>query len=441
MSPVSSMDVLVSLCKRRGFIFQSSDIYGGLGSVWDYGPLGVELKNNIKQAWWRAMVWERSDMEGLDAAIFMHPLVWKASGHIDSFTDPLVDCKSCKKRFRADDLQNQKSCPECGGELTEPRMFNLMFKTFMGPVEETAAIIYLRPETAQGIFVNFDNILTAMRRKLPFGIAQIGKSFRNEITPGNFIFRTREFEQMEIEFFVKPGTDQQWHEYWVQERLNWYKRFGIKAENLRLREHAPDELAHYAKACVDIEYNFPIGWSELEGIANRTDYDLRQHSQVSGKDLSYFDDEERTRYIPYVIEPSAGVDRTLLAVLNDAYREEVVKGEKRVVLEFHPALAPIKVAVFPLLKNKPQIVELAKKIAADLRPHFPTTYDDTASIGKLYRRQDEIGTPWCVTVDVQSLEDQQVTVRDRSTMQQIRIPIDRVKSFIKEKLEEAWQKP
>lgn len=441
MSPVSLMDVLVSLCKRRGFIFQSSDIYGGLGSVWDYGPLGVELKNNIKQAWWRAMVWERSDMEGLDAAIFMHPLVWKASGHIDSFTDPLVDCKSCKKRFRADDLQNQESCPECGGELTEPRMFNLMFKTFMGPVEETAAIIYLRPETAQGIFVNFDNILTAMRRKLPFGIAQIGKSFRNEITPGNFIFRTREFEQMEIEFFVEPGTDQQWHEYWVQERLNWYKRFGIKAENLRLREHAPDELAHYAKACVDIEYNFPIGWSELEGIANRTDYDLRQHSQVSGKDLSYFDDEERTRYIPYVIEPSAGVDRTLLAVLNDAYREEVVKGEKRVVLEFHPALAPIKVAVFPLLKNKPQIVELAKKIAADLRPHFPTTYDDTASIGKLYRRQDEIGTPWCVTVDVQSLEDQQVTVRDRSTMQQIRIPIDRVKSFIKEKLEEAWQKP
>ncbi|MCX7765522.1 MAG: glycine--tRNA ligase, partial [Candidatus Sumerlaeia bacterium] len=394
-----------------------------------------------KQAWWRAVVWERTDMEGLDAAIFMHPLVWKASGHIDSFADPLVDCKSCKKRFRADDLQNQKACPECGGELTEPRMFNLMFKTFMGPVEETAAVIYLRPETAQGIFVNFDNILTAMRRKLPFGIAQIGKSFRNEITPGNFIFRTREFEQMEIEFFVKPGTDQQWHEYWVQERLNWYKRFGIKAENLRLREHAPDELAHYAKACVDIEYNFPIGWSELEGIANRTDYDLRQHSQVSGKDLSYFDEEERTRYIPYVIEPSAGVDRTLLAVLNDAYREEVVKGEKRVVLEIHPALAPIKVAVFPLLKNKPPLVELAKKIAGDLRPHFPTTYDDTASIGKLYRRQDEIGTPWCVTVDVQSLEDQQVTVRDRSSMQQIRIPIERVKSFIMEKLQEAWQKP
>lgn len=440
MSPVKSMDVLVSLCKRRGIIFQSSEIYGGLGSVWDYGPLGTELKNNIKQAWWRAVVWERSDMEGLDAAIFMHPQVWKASGHVDSFTDPLVDCKSCKKRFRADDLQERAHCPECGGELTEPRMFNLMFKTYMGPVEETATVIYLRPETAQGIFANFDNILLSMRRKLPFGIAQIGKAFRNEITPGNFIFRTREFEQMEIEFFVKPGTDQQWHEYWVQERLNWYKRFGIKAENLRLREHGPKELAHYAKSCFDIEYNFPMGWAELEGIANRTDYDLRQHSQLCGKDLTYYDEEERRRYIPYVIEPSAGVDRSLLAFLADAYREEIVREEKRVVLELHPALAPIKLAVFPLLKNKPPLVELARKIAADLRPVFPTAYDDTAGIGKLYRRQDEIGTPWCVTVDMQTLEDRQVTVRDRATMEQIRIPIEKVKPYIFEQLQKSWQK-
>ncbi|MCD6386500.1 glycine--tRNA ligase [Candidatus Sumerlaeota bacterium] len=435
------MDVMVSLCKRRGFIFQSSEIYGGLGSVWDYGPLGVELKNNIKQAWWRAVVMERPDMEGLDAAIFMHPDVWKASGHVDGFTDPLVDCKSCKRRYRADELKDPKKCPECGGELTEPRMFNLMFKTFMGPVEETATTIYLRPETAQGIFANFDNVLTTMRRKLPFGIAQIGKAFRNEITTGNFIFRTREFEQMEIEFFVKPGTDQEWHEYWIKERLNWYKRFGINEENLRLHEHGADELAHYAKSCFDIEYRFPMGWAELEGIANRTDFDLRQHSQLSGKDLSYYDEQEKRRYIPYVIEPSAGVDRSLLAFLCDAYREEEVRGQKRVVLELHPALAPIKVAVFPLLKNRAQLVELAKKIADDLRGDFRTMYDDTAGIGKLYRRQDETGTPWCVTVDMQTLDDQQVTVRDRTTMEQIRIPIERVKPLISEYLQKAWQKP
>ncbi len=434
------MDTLVSLCKRRGFVFQSSEIYGGLGSVWDYGPLGVELKRNIKEAWWQAVVRERSDMEGLDAGIFMHPRVWEASGHVDSFTDPLVDCKSCKRRFRGDDLIDPTTCPECGGELTQPRKFNLMFKTFMGPVEETATTIYIRPETAQGIFTNFDNVMTSMRRKIPFGIAQIGKAFRNEITPGNFIFRTREFEQMEIEFFVKPGTDQKWHEYWVQERLQWYKRFGISEENLRLDEHGPEELAHYARACFDVQYNFPMGWSELEGIANRTDYDLTQHGKVSGKDLSVYDEEEKRRYIPYVIEPSAGVDRSLLAFMCDAYREEEVEGRQRVVLELHPSLAPIKVAVFPLLRNKPPLAETAKKIADDLRPHFATRYDDTAGIGKLYRRQDETGTPWCVTVDVQSLDDHQVTLRDRTTMEQIRIPAEKVKDLIADRLAGAWKK-
>jgi len=430
------MEKIVSLCKRRGFIFQNSEIYGGLSSTWDYGPLGVELKKNVKELWWRDTVYRRDDIEGLDAAILMHPQVWVASGHVEGFTDPLVDCKVCKKRFKADsqEIVDNQRCPECGGELTEARQFNLMFKTYIGPVEEEAAKVYLRPETAQGIFTNYLNVLTSMRRKLPFGIAQIGKAFRNEITPGNFTFRTREFEQMEIEYFVVPGTDQYWYEYWVQERLSWYVKYGIKREHLRLREHGPQELAHYAKSCTDIEYLFPMGWSELEGIANRTDYDLKKHSQYSHKDLSFFDEEKRERFIPYVIEPSAGADRATLAFLLDAYREEMVRGEKRVVLSLHKALAPIKVAVLPLLRNRPELVQLARSITADLRRHFVVRYDDTGSIGRLYRRQDEIGTPYCVTVDVQSLTDQAVTVRDRDTMLQDRIPLDNLLAYLKEKL-------
>lgn len=427
------MEKIVSLCKRRGLIFQNSEIYGGLGSTWDYGPLGVELKRNVKDIWWHSVVREREDMEGLDAAILMHPTTWVASGHVESFTDPLVDCKKCKKRFRADDLKGE-FCPECKGELTEMRKFNLMFKTFMGPVEDEGSVVYLRPETAQGIFVNFSNIQKAMRRKLPFGIAQIGKAFRNEITPGNFTFRTREFEQMEIEYFVKPGSDQQWYDYWVKERFDWYVKFGIKPENLRLREHGKDELAHYAKSCHDIEYLFPMGWSELEGIANRTDFDLRQHESHSGKDLHYFDEATKGQYIPYVIEPSAGADRATLAFLIDAYREEDVRGEKRVLLSLHQELAPIKAAVLPLLRNRPEIVAMAKKIAGDLRRHFRAVYDDTGSIGRLYRRQDEIGTPYCVTVDVQSLTDKEVTVRDRDSMEQDRIPIERLREYLLEKL-------
>jgi glycyl-tRNA synthetase len=430
------MDKIVSLCKRRGFIFQNSEIYGGLGSTWDYGPLGVELKRNVKELWWQDIVYNRDDIEGLDAAILMHPQVWVASGHVEGFTDPLVDCKVCKKRFKADDqdIIHTNKCPECGGELTEARQFNLMFKTFIGPVEEEAAIVYLRPETAQGIFTNYLNVLTAMRRKLPFGIAQIGKAFRNEITPGNFTFRTREFEQMEIEYFVVPGTDQYWYEYWVQERLAWYLKYGINKENLRIREHTPQELAHYAKCCSDIEYLFPMGWSELEGIANRTDYDLRQHSHYSHKDLSFFNEEKKERYIPYVIEPSAGADRATLAFLLDAYREEVVRGETRIVLSLHKALAPIKVAILPLLRNRPELVQLAKNIAGELRKKFITKYDDTGSIGRLYRRQDEIGTPYCITVDVQSLSDKAVTVRDRDTMLQDRIPLEGLESYLKDKL-------
>ncbi|MBI2875602.1 MAG: glycine--tRNA ligase [Candidatus Tectomicrobia bacterium] len=430
---MKDMEKIVSLCKRRGFIFQSSEIYGGVASTWDYGSLGVELKRNVKEAWWRDVVYQREDMEGLDAAILMNPQVWVASGHVQGFSDPLVDCKSCKKRFRADSLQADR-CPECGGELTEARQFNLMFKTFMGPVEDEAAVVYLRPETAQGIFTNFINVQTTMRRRLPFGIAQVGKSFRNEITPGNFTFRTREFEQMEIEYFVEPGTDQYWHEYWVQERFQWYTRYGIHPDNLRLREHGPDELAHYARACYDVEYLFPMGWSELEGIANRTDFDLKQHALHSRKDLSFFDDLQNRRFIPYVIEPSAGADRATLAFLLDAYRVEAVRGETRVVLGLHPALAPIKVAILPLLRNRPDLVELARSIARGLRRHCVTRYDDTGSIGRLYRRQDEIGTPYCVTVDVQSLTDHAVTVRERDSMLQDRIPIEGLERYLQEKL-------
>ncbi|MBW1853666.1 MAG: glycine--tRNA ligase [Deltaproteobacteria bacterium] len=425
------MDKIVSLCKRRGIIFQNSEIYGGIGNTWDYGPLGVELKRNVKDAWWKSVVYERDDMEGLDAAILMNPATWKASGHLESFTDPLVDCKKCKHRFKLDDVEGTR-CPDCGGELTKARSFNLMFKTFVGPVEDSASVAYLRPETAQGIFVNFLNVQKMMRRKIPFGIAQIGKAFRNEITPGNFTFRTREFEQMEIEYFVKPGTDEECYQRWVKERFNWYLDLGIKKENLRLREHAQNELAHYAKSCVDIEYLFPMGWSELEGIANRGDFDLSQHSQHSGKELNYFDEETKEKYIPCVIEPSAGADRATLAILIDAYREEKVRKEKRVVLQLQNRLAPIKVAVLPLLRNRPDIVETARSIADDLRREFKAVYDDTASIGRLYRRQDEVGTPYCVTVDVQSIDDRQVTVRDRDSMQQARVPMEGIKAYLKD---------
>ncbi|MHB0868406.1 MAG: glycine--tRNA ligase [Chloroflexota bacterium] len=415
------MDTIVSLCKRRGFIFPSSEIYGGFGSTWDYGPIGSLLKNNVKAAWIKSVIQERDDMSLIDAAILMAPQVWRASGHLESFTDPLVDCLVCKQRFRADHLEGDR-CPACGGELTEARQFNMMFKTFVGPVEEEAAVAYLRPETAQGIFVNFKNVMTTTRRKLPFGIGQVGKAFRNEITPGNFTFRTREFEQMEIEYFVRPGTDDDTHQEWVRERLAWYERYGMRMENLQLREHAREELAHYAKATVDIEYHFPFGWSELEGIANRTDFDLRQHQESSGEDLTYFDEQSHERFLPYVIEPSAGADRATLAFLVDAYDEEPDKDETRVVLRLHRDLAPFKVAFLPL-SRKPDLVNLTKKAQSLVRPLLMTTYDDTQSIGRRYRRQDEIGTPYCVTVDFQSLEDHAVTIRDRDTMSQVRVPI------------------
>ncbi|HOX55077.1 MAG TPA: glycine--tRNA ligase [Candidatus Omnitrophota bacterium] len=426
------MDKIVSLCKRRGFVFQSSEIYGGLSNSWDYGPLGAELKRNVKNAWWKSVVQARDDVVGLDAAILMHPKTWEASGHTQSFSDILVDCKKCKKRFRKDKIGD--TCPDCGSkDFTEGRAFNLMLKTYLGPVEDASALSYLRPETAQGIFVNFSNVLNSARKKLPFGIAQIGKSFRNEVTPGNFTFRTREFEQMEIEYFVEPKDADKFYEYWVEQRFNWYLNLGLNKNNLKKREHQKDELAHYAKACTDVEYNFPFGWSELEGIANRTDFDLRQHAKFSGQKLTVPDLKENDGY-PYIIEPSGGVDRSVLAFLVDAYFEEEVKGETRAVLKLHSDLAPIKVAVLPLLKKNDKIVELAQKIKRDLQTCFVTVYDDTAAIGKLYRRQDEVGTPFCVTVDVQSLEDKQVTVRDRDTMKQDRISTDQIKDYIFKKL-------
>jgi glycyl-tRNA synthetase len=434
VTAATTMEKIVSLAKRRGFIFQSSEIYGGLNSCWDYGPLGVELKNNVKQAWRRKVIQERDDMVGLDASILMHPRVWEASGHVAGFSDPLVDCKSCKQRFRADHLESDQ-CPACGGELTEARQFNLMFKTFMGPVEDNAAVVFLRPETAQGIFVNFNNVLTSTRMKLPFGIAQIGKSFRNEITPGNFTFRTREFEQMEIEYFVKPGTDEEFHKQWMEQRFKWYTDLGIAPERLRLRAHDPDELAHYAKGCYDIEYYFPMGWSELEGIANRTDFDLKQHAEYSGQRMDYFDQEANEHYVPYVIEPSAGADRGTLAFLLDAYHEEPDKDEVRVVLKLHRALAPYKVAILPLSRKEP-LVNMAKGLEKELRKYWMTDYDDSKAIGRRYRRQDEIGTPYCVTVDFQSLEDNAVTVRDRDTMDQERVPVAELSKYLLEKL--AW---
>ena len=429
---------IVALCKRRGFIFQSSDVYGGLSSVFDYGPMGAELKRNIKNAWWKSNIHDRSDIYGFDSAILMHPAVWKSSGHVDGFTDPLVDCKACKRRVRQDQLKNLKGsigeCPECNAKIdlkdTPPRMFNLMLKTFLGPVEESASVCYLRPETAQGMFVNFSNVLDSMHPKLPFGIAQIGKSFRNEVTVGNFIFRMREFEQMEIEYFVDPKEDEKIHQKWIEDRFNWYIELGINKDNLRKRAHEKDELAHYAKACTDIEYNFSFGWSELEGIANRQDFDLKEHVKGSGKDFSYFNEKTKEKFLPHIIEPSGGVDRSVLAFLFDAYKEEEVNLKPRVVLGLNKRLAPVKAAVLPLLKNRPEIVEMAKRIISDLKKHFYVVYDDTAAIGKLYRRQDEIGTPYCITVDVQSLEDKQVTIRERDTMKQQRISADNVLEYL-----------
>ena len=428
------MDKIVAVCKRRGFIFPGSDIYGGLSNTWDYGPYGVELKNNVKTAWWKANVYNRDDIYGMDAAILMNTRVWEASGHVNNFFDMKADCKSCRKRFKIVDLQDKQKCPECGGVLTQPRQFNLMFKTHQGAVEDKAGLIYMRPETAQGMFVNFTNIIDACHPKLPFGLAQIGKAFRNEITPGNFTFRTREFEQMEIEYFVRPEDADTQLEHWIEQRFDWYINLGMKKDNLRKRAHSQDELAHYAKACTDVEYNFPFGWQELEGIANRTDFDLKQHAQFSGKDLTYFDDASRKRFYPHIIEPSGGVDRSVLAFLVDAYREEEVKERKRVVLSLHKDLAPIKVAVLPLLAKRSDIVELAKRIQSELRKYFVCVYDDTAAIGKLYRRQDEVGTLYCLTVDVQSLEDNKVTLRDRDTMLQERVGIDGVREYLEKKL-------
>jgi glycyl-tRNA synthetase len=442
------MDKLVSLAKRRGFIFQSSEIYGGTGSVWDYGPLGVELKRNLKDRWWNAMVRARDDIEGLDAAILMHPKVWEASGHVAGFTDPLVDCKQCKKRFRADDPKIKGTpgtpdvvCPACGnrGTLSEPRLFNLMFKTFMGPVEESASIVYLRPETAQGIYVNFLNVQQSSRQKVPFGIAQIGKAFRNEITPGNFIFRTREFEQMEMQFFVKPGSDMEWFEYWKAQRMEWHLGLGLAGDRLEYHQHTKEELAHYARAAFDVQFDFggSLGFQEIEGVHNRGDFDLSQHQQYSGKNLQYFDQPKNERYLPYVIETSVGADRTTLAALVNGYREESVEGESegRVVLGLHHAIAPIKAAIFPLTKKDGQ-PEMATKIAGELRKGFPVDYDETGSIGKRYRRQDEVGTPFCITVDGDSIKDGTVTVRDRDTLVQERIASDRLTVYLNEKLAE-----
>ena len=422
------MEKLVSLCKRRGFIFQSSEIYGGLNSCWDYGPLGVELKRNVAELWWRAMTLEREDVEGLDASILMHPRVWEASGHVENFTDPMVDCKACKRRFRVDQAPG-KQCPNCQGELTEARNFNLMFKTHMGPVEEDASVVYLRPETAQGIYVNFVNVQMVSRRKLPFGIAQIGKAFRNEITPGNFIFRTREFEQMEMQFFVKPGTDNQWIEHWKERRMQWYLDLGVRKERLRFHQHDKKELAHYAKVAFDIQYEFPFGWQELEGIHNRADYDLGRHTQYSGKNLSYFDEEGAERFVPYIIETSAGLTRTVLMCLTDAFQEE----EERVVLRFSPKIAPIKMAILPLVKRD-GMDDLARKIYEKIRSKRKVFYDESGSIGRRYRRQDEAGTPFCVTVDSQTLADQTVTWRDRDTMAQERVPAERLLDILNEKV-------
>jgi glycyl-tRNA synthetase len=426
------MDKLVSLAKRRGFIFQSSEIYGGINSCYDYGPLGIEIKRNIKDLWWKAMVYERDDIEGVDASILMHPKVWEASGHVEGFTDPLVDCKKCKARFRADQL-DQAVCPktkkpisdDCKSNFTDQRSFNLMFKTFMGPLEEVANQVFLRPETAQGIYVNFHNVRESARKKIPFGIAQIGKAFRNEVTPGNFIFRTREFEQMEMQYFVKPEDDNKWFDYWKENRMNWYQRLGIRTDKLRFHEHGENELAHYAKEAFDVEYEFPFGWHEIEGIHNRTDFDLKRHMDYSGKDMRFFDDQAHERFIPFIIETSIGCDRTLLTTLIDAYEEE----EERVVLHLSPAVAPIKVAIFPLVK-KDGMPDIAKNITNDLRGEYRIFYDDSGSIGRRYRRMDEAGTPFCLTVDSDTLSDGTVTIRHRDSMKQERIEQDKIREFL-----------
>ncbi|KTF04837.1 Glycine--tRNA ligase [Trueperella bernardiae] len=455
----SRLDQAISLAKRRGFVFPSGEIYGGTRSAWDYGPLGVELKENIKRQWWKRNVQGRADVVGLDSSIILPRQVWHASGHVDTFSDPLVECLECHKRLREDELIEQYAakngvdeadvtmadvaCPNCGnrGKWTEPRAFSGMLKTFLGPVDDEAGLHYLRPETAQGIFVNFANVMTSARVKPPFGIAQTGKSFRNEITPGNFIFRTREFEQMEIEFFVKPGEDEEWHQAWIDERLAFYTDLGIDPDNLRLYEHPQEKLSHYSKRTVDIEYRFGFPnseFGELEGIANRTDFDLSAHSEASGKKLEYFDQQSGERYTPYVIEPSAGLTRSLMAFLVEAYAEDEApntKGgvDKRVVLKLDPRLAPVKVAVLPL-SRKEELTSVAKDLAADLRKYWNVEYDDAGAVGRRYRRQDEIGTPYCVTIDFDSLDDKAVTIRDRDTMEQVRIPMDEVKSFLSEKL-------
>ncbi|MCH7916880.1 MAG: glycine--tRNA ligase [Planctomycetes bacterium] len=477
MATLTKLDDIVSLAKRRGFIFQSSEIYGGLASCYDYGPLGVELKNNVKRAWWKSVVQMRDDIVGLDSSILMHPMIWKASGHADKFADLISECKKCHSRTRVDQLKNKngsegdvnelsnKVCPACSsvGQFTEPMPFKLMFETQMGANAEDTMTLYLRPETAQGIFANFRNVLDSTRVKVPFGIAQIGKSFRNEVTTKAFIFRTREFEQAEIEFFCEPGTDEQWYETWKAARFAWYTDLGIKADNLRFREHDADELAHYAKACTDVEYKFPFGsgdWQELEGIANRADYDLRQHQRgmrsmnawfEQGRDLmkvnlvdeaedyhkgplSFYDDQKKKHYIPYVIEPSAGMDRSTLAFLVDAYDEEEVKGQTRNVLRFHPALAPTKVAVFPLVK-KEGMPDIAHNITDDLKRYVTAFYDEKGAIGRRYRRQDEAGTPYCITVDGDTLAEKTVTVRERDSMEQIKVSVDQIKGYIRDKLD------
>ncbi len=431
----ADFDTIVNLATKRGFVFQSSEIYGGLRSAYDYGPLGVELLRNVKEQWWRSMVQLREDVVGVDTAVIQSPLVWVASGHVASFSDPLVECKVCHNRFRLDKLEDPNRCPECGSSdsFTEPRAFELMFKTHMGPVASEENIVYLRPETAQGIFINFENVRRTARKKLPFGIAQIGKSFRNEITPGQFVFRTREFEQMEMEYFCRPEDADEWFQYWLEARRDWYLDLGMSEDNLRLRPHATDELSHYSSGTYDVEYLFPWGWDELEGIANRTDFDLKAHAEMSGQDLRYFDAERNERFYPYVIEPAAGATRTTFAFLIDAYHTETVRGETRAVLRLDARLAPIKVAVLPLSK-KEELISVSRELADSLRPHWMIEHDITQSIGRRYRRQDEIGTPYCVTVDFDTLDDRQVTVRERDSMAQDRIPIDRLISYLADRL-------
>ncbi len=431
----ADFDTIVNLAKKRGFVFQSSEIYGGIRSAYDYGPLGVELLRNVKAQWWRSMVQMRDDIVGIDSAVIQSPKVWVASGHVDSFSDPLVECRECHNRHRLDKLENPDQCPTCGskGSFTDPREFNLMFRTHMGPVESEDNAVYLRPETAQGIFINFENVRRTVRKRLPFGIAQVGKSFRNEITPGQFVFRTREFEQMEMEFFCHPDEAEEWYRYWVDERRNWYIDLGMTKENLQFREHEEDELSHYSTGTFDVDYLFPWGWDELEGIANRTDFDLKAHAEYSGEDLTYFDPATNERFFPYVIEPAAGATRTTFAFLIDAYHEEEVRGEIRTVLKLDPRLSPIKVAVLPLSK-KDDLVEVTNRVADLLRSRWMIEVDVTQSIGRRYRRQDEIGTPYAVTVDFDTLDDDQVTIRDRDTMEQDRIPIESLVAYLAERL-------